>query len=438
MAVVHAFILVSLTTFSLHFFQNSFVEAGRGGFSVDLIHRDSPQSPFYNPSDTLSDRVSKAIRRSSSRVDYFRSLLKSSTSINTTSIQSEVLPNGGEYLMSLSIGTPPVKLLAIADTGSDLIWTQCKPCEQCYHQTTPLFDPSKSSTYRDLSCESNTCAALPQASCSDSRKCEYSYSYGDKSYTNGLLAVETLTFASSSRARSSIKIPKISFGCGHNNDGTFNSHGAGLVGLGGGQLSLISQLGSSINGKFSYCLVPLQKTTSSSQMIFGDSATVSISGVVSTPLIPKEPDTFYYLNLEAISIGTKKVEFPSVDEGNIIIDSGTTLTYLETSIFNKLESALKGVITLPPAEDPTRTLDVCYQLGSDAELPNMKFSFTGADLVLPPLNTFIQVSDDVVCLAIVASDSFSIFGNIAQQNIEVGYDLVGKTVSFAKTDCTKH
>ncbi|XP_058086448.1 aspartic proteinase CDR1-like [Magnolia sinica] len=436
MDTVHALILLSFITF-LHLSQNLLVEAANGGFSVDLIHRDSPQSPFYNPSDTIYDRLSKTLRRSSSRINYFRSLSKSSSSFNTTFIRSEVIPNGGEYLMSLSIGTPPVKLLAIADTGSDLIWTQCKPCEQCYRQTTPLFDPSESSTYRDLSCESNPCTALPQASCSDSRKCEYSYSYGDKSYTNGVLAVETLTFASSARARSSVKIPKISFGCGHNNDGTFDSHGAGLIGLGGGPLSLISQLGSSIDGKFSYCLVPLQKTTSSSQMDFGDSATVSTPGVVSTPLIPKDPDTFYYLNLESISVGEEKVELPSLEEGNIIIDSGTTLTFLETNTFSQLESALRAVINLPPAEDPTGTLQVCYQLGSDAELPELKFSFTDAVIILPPLNTFIQVSDDVVCLAIIASDSFSIFGNIAQQNFKVGYDLVGKKVSFAQTDCTK-
>ncbi|XP_058106242.1 aspartic proteinase CDR1-like [Magnolia sinica] len=411
-----------------------FVEAGNGGFTVELIHRDSPRSPFYNPSDSLSDRVIQAVHRSNSRIDYFRISSKPS-SVSPTSVRSEVVPNGGSYLMSLSIGTPPVEMLAIADTGSDLIWTQCNPCDGCYQQEAPLFDPVESSTYRNISCQSNSCQSLPQSSCSVSRSCDYSYSYGDQSFTNGVLASETLTFDSTER--STVKIPKIAFGCGHNNAGTFDSHGAGLVGLGGGPLSLISQLGSSIEGKFSYCLVPLQENTTSSQLNFGDTAVVSGSNVVSTPLISKDPNTFYYLTLEVIEFGEKNVKLPG-GNGNIIIDSGTTLTYLETSVYDEFSSALKESINLKPAQDPSQTFDTCYEAGQEASLPDMTFRFTGANLILKPLNTFIQVSEGVVCLALMPMQDFSIFGNIAQQNFKVGYDLVGKKVSFAPTDCTKN
>ncbi|KAJ0896950.1 putative nepenthesin [Helianthus annuus] len=36
------------------------------------------------------------------------------------------------YAMSLAIGTPPVKFLAIMDTGSNLIWTKCKSVVQTF------------------------------------------------------------------------------------------------------------------------------------------------------------------------------------------------------------------------------------------------------------------------------------------------------------------
>ncbi|RWR81116.1 aspartic proteinase CDR1 [Cinnamomum micranthum f. kanehirae] len=115
-------------------------------FSIHLIHRDTPKSPFYNSSESLSDCVLRAIRRWNSRMDC---ILSSTSAATLTDVSSIVFPNSGSYLMTLSLGTPLVKFLTIADTVSDLIWTQSSPCESCFfEQDTPLFDPSKSSTYK--------------------------------------------------------------------------------------------------------------------------------------------------------------------------------------------------------------------------------------------------------------------------------------------------
>ncbi|KAF5951252.1 hypothetical protein HYC85_009196 [Camellia sinensis] len=118
-------ILVSIIFLSMF----SLIEANNFGFSVDLIHRDSPDSPFYNSSLTHFDRVIKALRRSHSRVNYF-----TSASMSPQSASSEVIPSDGSYLMKITVGTPPFNILAIADTGSDLTWTQCLPCRNCYKQ----------------------------------------------------------------------------------------------------------------------------------------------------------------------------------------------------------------------------------------------------------------------------------------------------------------
>ncbi|RWR81117.1 Aspartic proteinase CDR1 [Cinnamomum micranthum f. kanehirae] len=389
---------------------------------VDLIHRDSPRSPFYNSSETLSGRMLRAFRHSSSRVNHY---LGTNNSITLNGLASKVIPNVADYLMTISLGTPPVQILAVADTGSDLIWTQCEPCKSCYDQDAPYFNPKKSSTYRVLPCPSNFCSAIPQASCNTNKTCDYAYSYGDMSYTYGILAAETLTMGSTTG--SSVKIPKVAFGCGHTNGGTFTSHGAGLVGLGGGPLSLISQLGSSIDGKFAYCLVPLHQNTASSHMDFGDSAIVT--GMEQSPPLSSP---------NKISVGGKTISLPQAEKGNIIIDSGTTCSFLPTSIYEELLSLLKNAINLTTARDPTETLDLCYELGKDFKVPDLKFDFDGAQLVLGSLNTFISINDEVTCLAFMASDSLSIFGNVAQQNFKVGYDLQSKKVSFQPTDCTKH
>ncbi|KAJ6296915.1 hypothetical protein OIU78_022607 [Salix suchowensis] len=140
---------------------------------------------------------------------------------SSSEIDAPVLPGNGEFLMKLAIGTPPETYSAILDTGSDLIWTQCKPCTQCFDQPTPIFDPKKSSSFSKLSCSSKLCEALPQSTCSDG--CEYLYGYGDYSSTQGIMASETLTFGK-------VSVPNVALGCGEDNEGSGFSQGSGLVG----------------------------------------------------------------------------------------------------------------------------------------------------------------------------------------------------------------
>ncbi|CAI0432858.1 unnamed protein product [Linum tenue] len=282
--------------------------------------------------------------------------LNSSRSISDPSDpDAQLTANNGEYLVNISLGTPPFPIVAIADTGSDIIWTQCKPCTDCYKQVAPLFDPKSSSSYRTVSCSSNV------------------------------------------------------IGCGHDNAGTFSPKGSGIVGLGGGPASLVSQLGSSIGGKFSYCMVPYAAAKPTSTMNFGTNAVVSGNGVLSTPLIsdPSQP-TFYFLQLEAVSVGSKKIAFQGSSiggSGNIIIDSGTTLTLVPTDFFSQLSDAVETQVSGgTKTSDPEGFFSLCY--------------------------------DKVVCLAFYANDQLSIYGNVAQQNFLIGYDLPKQTLSFKPTDCT--
>ncbi|OVA18407.1 Peptidase A1 [Macleaya cordata] len=423
---LHA-LVVSLLVITVFF--RPVAEARNGSFSIELVHRESPLSPFYNPSETASNRLRNAVLRSMSRIN--RLAESSSTTTNLINIQSQTIPNDGDYLMKLSIGTPPVKILAIADTGSDLTWTQCKPCDQCYAQDAPLFDPKQSCTYIDISCDSNSCHQLSpgQARCgntsSTKKNCEYLYYYGDLSHTIGVLATDSFTFDSA--YGQPVSVPKIVFGCGHHNGGTFTSHGSGIVGLGGGPLSLVSQLSSNIDGKFSYCLVPMFEN-STSKLNFGSQAIILGHGVVSTPLISKDPVTYYYLNLEGISVGDKRIEKKPLNlisggsEGNIIIDSGTTLTMLDVELYNELESAVRTAINIDPTDDPSGYFNLCYNTKSNIKVPTMIFHFTGADLHLNELNTFMEVSEDLVCLAVIPSQTFSIFGIVESKGLEV---LVG-------------
>jgi len=95
-------------------------------------------------------------------------------------------------------------------------------------------------------------------------------------------------------------------------------------------------------------------------------------------------------------------------------------------------------VKLERVDDPSQQLNLCYSTPSDRyNFPLITAHFKGADIKLHPISTFVSVADGIVCFAFTASPGVAIFGNLAQQNLLVGYDLKQKTVSFKPTDCSK-
>lgn len=463
------------------------------GFSVELIHRDHPKSPFYNPMFSLSDCLHAAVQRSHARAKalhriYFSgSYTGMSSNINNDSpfpnlspsdspfpspaddspapylhpsdspspvsspngapIETDIIANSFDYLMSAHLGTPSRQIIAIADTGSDLVWVTCKPCSNCYQQDALLFDPANSSSYADLPCSSKQCNQLPSSLCdnpSSASKCIYQYSYGDGSQTSGNLAQETVTFKTTSG--SSAGFPGVTFGCSHVANGTFERHSAGLVGLGAGPLSLVSQLGSSIEHRFSYCLVPYASTNiTTSRLNFGSDAIISGDDVETARMVDGGKGTFYTVTLDSITVGKNNTLNP-VQSSYMIIDSGTTLTYLDSTVLESLEETLAKSVRLPQVEDSEKLFTLCFDEShaeSDFTYPDITLQLGQATVTLKPYNAFVKTKEKVRCLAMASSDGIAgvnllILGNIAQQNFHVGFDLASRKISFSPADCTKH
>nr|CAB3484662.1 unnamed protein product [Digitaria exilis] len=361
-------------------------------------------------------------------------------------LQVPVHAGNGEFLMDLAIGTPSLSYSAIVDTGSDLVWTQCKPCNECFKQSTPVFDPSSSSTYAAVPCSSTLCSDLPTSSCTTSAsKCGYTYTYGDASSTQGTLATETFTLAKS-------KLPGVAFGCGDTNEGDGFTQGAGLVGLGRGPLSLVSQLGLD---KFSYCLTSLDDDTGKSPLLLGSVAEISSSAatspVQSTPLVknPSQP-SFYYVTLTGLTVGSQHITLPTSafaiqddGTGGVIVDSGTSITYLEVQGYRALKKAFVAQMSLPVVDGSEIGLDLCFQAPSkgvdQVQVPKLVLHFDGgADLDLPAENYMILDSaSGALCMTVMASRGLSIIGNFQQQNFQFVYDVAGDTLSFAPVQCAK-
>ncbi|KAH9288581.1 hypothetical protein KI387_032698 [Taxus chinensis] len=364
-------------------------------------------------------------------------------------IEAPVNVGEGEFVATISIGTPPIKMAGSVDTGSDLIWTQCKPCANCFSQPDPIFDPSKSTTYAKLPCPSSLCSSLPNPTCSPD--CQYLYQYMDGSNTSGVLSSDTLTMLDTSGGEESI--PGVAFGCSHDTRGQGFNQTDGLIGLGRGDLSLISQLSSAsvVESKFSYCLINASAETS--PLLLGTAAGTLGEGAKSTPILTNsviDDQSFYYLSVEGMSVGNSRANisertFDIKGDGNggFVIDSGTTYTMLPRAAFTAVAQLLDSAIGLPRAQDSDFSL--CYQLPSSGSsstdkltVPDITFHFGGcADYVVRGEYSFETVPDtNLLCFLMLESSSgLSIFGNFQQQNYHILYDNFKHMLSFAPAVC---
>lgn len=423
-------------------------QTSSGSFSVRLHPRESLVRTPYREYKAL---VLARLGRDSARVDALASklnlALNNVTRTDLTPLRTEIQPEdlstpvvsgtsqgSGEYFSRIGVGTPAKQFYMVLDTGSDVNWLQCQPCTDCYQQTDPVFTPSSSSSYTALTCESPQCGSLEVSACRTG-KCLYQVSYGDGSFTVGDFVTETVSFGDSGA------VNNVALGCGHDNEGLFMGS-AGLLGLGGGPVSLTKQVKAS---SFSYCLVD-RDSSKSSTLDFNSAAPGAES--VFAPLVKNgKVDTFYYVGLTGMSVGGKTVSIPpslfQMDEsgdGGIIVDSGTAITRLQTQAYNSLRDAFVKLTPDLKSTSGVALFDTCYDFSSlsSVQVPTVSFQFTGGrSLALPAKNYLIPVdSAGTFCFAFApTTSSLSIIGNVQQQGTRVTFDLANSRVGFTPNKC---
>ncbi|GAB2228733.1 hypothetical protein Drorol1_Dr00022857 [Drosera rotundifolia] len=411
---------------------------------VPVHHRDAGKG--Y----TKYELLYRAVQRGKHRLKRF-------TSLATTPFTG-VSPSysaGGENVCNISMGTPGQNKVWIVDTGSDLCWTQCKPCTNCFTQVTALYDPSKSSTYRNVKFSDQFCKDLPSSSSDSNNNCIYSYGYGDQSTTQGNLSTETLTFMKT--LGNSASLVDMVIGCGTNNQGTFSGTD-GLIGLGQGPLSLVSQLQQG-NKKMAYCIVTFSSSDVSHIYIGSPPLNKFPNNSQSTPIQKNDAyPTYYYVLIQGISVNGEPLSYPQSSfmlnkdgSGGTIIDSGTTLTYLPALVIAPMKAKIYLLVKLIPSLLPSASgLSTCwYYTGGPYPNVTMTYHFAGgANMTIPNSNIFIQDLSlffglPLICLVTEPSTSvgssltsLSIFGNIHQQNYAFKYDLDNKMITFAPQKCS--
>ncbi|KAL3622248.1 hypothetical protein CASFOL_033659 [Castilleja foliolosa] len=430
---------------------NPFTETNpKNSLTLELIHREQLIPPAVSNINTREALLLSRLERDRLRVEALSNHVAAATQAESFSgpVISGMAFGKAEYLVRLGVGTPAKQLYLALDTGSDLVWLQCRPCKSCYKQADRIFDPRKSTSFSNLSCDSPLCKQLintnyEYSNCSYSKSCLYSASYGDGSYTIGNLSTETLTFGTDT-------VENVTVGCGHDNSGTQDGY-AGLLGLGRGSLSFPRQIG---NNKFSYCLASLFTNSSnppskSSSITFGDSRIKANF----TPLL-QNPDSqlnsFYYVSLKGISVGGDPVskimpshfEMGSNGSGGVIVDSGTSFTYLNQKAYEPLRDAFRKAFMNSTNLTVIKTeymFDTCYDFTGlkNVTVPSVVLHFEGVDMDLPADNIFVKMDyNGTYCFGFVGQeDGFSVIGNMIQQGFRVLYDLDKNRIGFTPDAC---
>lgn len=385
----------------------------------------------------------------------------------------------GGYAFTASLGTPAQQVPVLLDTGSHLSWVpctsryQCRNCSSSDSSQVPTFIPKRSSTSRLVGCRNPSCLWIHSNNnsnkhCSNrSHVCPpYAVIYGSGS-TAGLLIADTLRTSPS--GSSSLKKKNFVVGCSLV---SVHQPPSGLAGFGRGAPSMPAQLGLD---RFSYCLLSRRfddNAAVSGQLVLGSAGSTTKSMQYAPLLLTNRQQppysVYYYLALTAITVAGKPVPLPQRaflppgargGGGGAIIDSGTTFTYLDPTVFQPVAAAVVAAVggkySRSREVEDGLGLRPCFALPpnktSSMELPELSLRFKGgAEMRLPLENYFVVAGgaaangalQEAICLAVITDIAPNagggpaiILGSFQQQNYLVEYDLHNNRLGFRRQPC---
>ncbi|KAH6804827.1 Protein phosphatase 2C family protein [Perilla frutescens var. frutescens] len=364
--------------------------------------------------------------------------------------------NAALYYTKIAIGTPPVNYHVQVDTGSDILWVNCHNCDKCPTKSDldiPLvqYNMKASSTGQIISCDQEFCGTVfstPNPNCKVGMNCEYAVTYGDGSKTEGYFVRDNFKFDQvTGNLQTTAMNGSIAFGCSAKQSGELGSSSQavdGIVGFGQANTSILSQL--ALSGKvkkiFSHCL-----DGKKGGGIFAVGEVVQPK-VDRTPLVPDQ--SHYNVIVKGVQVGDKHINLPTGLFGagpprRAIIDSGTTLAYLPSDIY---EQVLNKMVEQQPemkihmVEDEFKCF--WYTGNVDNGFPVITFQFDNS-LTLPvyPHSYLFEVRDTEYCIGwqrsgMQATDGqeLTLLGDIALSDNLVVYDLENQTIGWTQYNCS--
>ncbi|MCO5556628.1 hypothetical protein L7F22_010179 [Adiantum nelumboides] len=211
----------------------------------------------------------------------------------------------------------------------------------CYHQgpgpdslRIPYFDPKKSTSYKDMACDEPLCNVDVDAAniCGADKRCRFDVNYGAGSEVKGYLGHEAVGIGANTEKN--IFVRDYLFGCSEHALGQFDfnyGHGSGMLGLGSGPFSIVSQLNTSLF----FCLPHIFHDEVQSGILgFGPLPDLGRlpADTLSTHLLPGKAQ--YFVAMTGISVNGLIVPLTPLkinsrtpsNSGGVVNDTGTGLS----------------------------------------------------------------------------------------------------------------
>ncbi|MQM12232.1 hypothetical protein Taro_045147 [Colocasia esculenta] len=212
------------------------------------------------------------------------------------------------YVVRVCLGKAPQPMLMALETSNDATWLPCPACAGC-PPSSAIFDSTKSSSF----------TTVPNPSCQGTN-CSFNMTYGSSTF-QAALSHDTLHIADDI-------FPAYTFGCLQKVIGSSVSP-QGLLGLGWGPASLLSQTQDKYRSTFSYCLPNFRSLNFSGSLRLGPARQpirIKTTLLLTNPCHP----TFYYVNMTGIQVDRREVAIPPsalafdpTTGAGTIFDSGT-------------------------------------------------------------------------------------------------------------------
>ncbi|XP_010926983.1 aspartyl protease AED3 [Elaeis guineensis] len=408
------------------------------GSTLRVLHAFGPCSPFHSPSASWEDTILDLLSRDDSRFLYLASLATARRSFVPIASGRQLLQTP-TYIVRARLGSPPQSLLLAVDTSSDVAWLPCSGCAGCSPSSdAPPFDTSRSTTYRPVPCGSQPCSQVPNPTCpAGAKACGFNLTYGSSSLL-AVLSQDSLSLATD-------VVPGYTFGCLQKAAGpAVPPHG--LLGLGRGPLSFISQTKNLYASTFSYCLPSFKSLNFSGTLRLGPAG--QPKSIKTTPLrsSPRR-SSLYFVDLVGIRVGRKVVDIPpaaiafdaSTGAGTIF-DSGTMFTRLVAPAYAAVRDEFRRRVRGAGDVTSLGGFDTCY--AGPINPPAITFLFAGMNVTLPADNYLIHsTAGSLTCLAMAAAPDnvnsvLNVIASMQQMNHRVYFDVANGRLGVARELCT--
>lgn len=443
-----------LFLFLIPFFQVSFATSSKPttGLSMRLIRRDS----LFQGNLTKSQRIKTLLQLSN--------LNESASDMDDIHLPTSRVRETFLYVVETNLGTPGLPVKLIMDTGGNLIWTQCRPCQNCFPQTVPIYDSQASPTYHKLPCSHELCQGDYRRFDCVENECVYDIRYGvvtspNSPRTKGVASFESFQFTIDDVHGTRV-VDDMIFGCSNDNTNFEFSGGqvSGILGLSLAPDSLGSQLAKKgvANYRFSYCLAPFHdETVQHGVLRFGDDIRIPAGNIQTTNFVVTTGRYPYFMELLDISVGFHLMGFQELPDmfliredgaaGGCLIDSGFIIGTIDQRTPGR--NAYKEVMQVFQAYYESQglrriigkvveNLPLCFRKKRGFKnFLTMTYHFNGGDYVLDGKYVhYFNEEDKYFCVALRPSTR-TIIGAWHQQNMRLIYNMNIGALQWVTENC---